>query len=58
MLGGAIALVTSVAFRAAAALGTGDTTDGIASILDGFAIIVVGYVGVVVYSRFEWERSR
>jgi hypothetical protein len=58
MLAGATAMVASVACRAAAALGTGDTFDAIASILDGFAIIVVGYAGVVAYLRFKRERSR
>ncbi|MDB5093162.1 MAG: hypothetical protein JWO85_1263 [Candidatus Eremiobacteraeota bacterium] len=58
MLAGATAMVASVAFRAGAALGTGDTFDAIASILDGFAIIVAGYAGVVAYLRFKRERSR
>jgi hypothetical protein len=58
MLAGATAMVASVAFRTGAALSTGDTPDAIASSLDGFAIIVVGYAGVVVYSRFKRERSR
>ncbi|MDB5039470.1 MAG: hypothetical protein JWN27_196 [Candidatus Eremiobacteraeota bacterium] len=58
MLAGATAMAISIAVRAAAAMRTGDTADAIASTLDGFAIIVVGYAGVVVYSRFKKERSR
>jgi hypothetical protein len=57
MLAGAMAMAISIAVRAAAALRTGDTRDAIASILDGFAIIIVGYAGVVLYSRFKKERS-
>lgn len=58
MLTGAIVLVASVAYRAATSLQSGDISDVIASFLDGFAIIVVGYTGVVVYARFKRERAR
>jgi hypothetical protein len=58
MLADAMAMGVSIAVRAAAALRIGDTPDAISSILDGFAIIVVGYAGIVVYSGFKQERSR
>ena len=58
MLAGAAAMAISIAVRAAAALHTSNAPDAIASTFDGFAIIVVGYAGVVIYSRFKKERSR
>lgn len=58
MLAGVAAMLGSIAFRAAAALQVGDTPEAITSVLDGFAIVVVGYAGVVSYSRFKRERSR
>jgi hypothetical protein len=58
MLAGAIAMAISIAVRAAASLRMGDTLDAIASAFDGFAIIAVGYAGVIVYTRLKKQRSR